>query len=76
MISSAYRLKNPITVVLLRQEHYRLMELPAGSVFYAAHPEPDPNGMIDGTCKGDVVMMFSCDLEARAEPIVEETSPA
>jgi hypothetical protein len=65
----AYVLKNPITAVIRQVNHYRLVQLPAGSVFNASGSRPDANGMIDGTCQGDLVMMFSRDLEDRAEPI-------
>jgi hypothetical protein len=69
MTTSCYRLKNPITVVVRRADHYRLVQLPAGSVFHATGSRPDPNGMIDGTCKGEVVLMFSSDLQDRTEAI-------
>ena len=69
MAALAYLLKNPITVVVRQVNQYRLVQLPAGSVFNASGSRPDPNGMIDGTCRGDVVLMFSRDLEDRAEPI-------
>lgn len=69
MAALAYLLKNPITVVIRELNHYRLTQLPAGSVFKALGSKPDPNGMIDGTCQGDVVLVFSRDLEDRAEPI-------
>jgi|HubBroStandDraft_2_1064218.scaffolds.fasta_scaffold71749_3 hypothetical protein len=69
MATSAYLLKNPITVVIRQLDHYRLAQLPAGAVFEASGSKPDPNGMIDGTCQGDVVLIFSRDLEDRAEPL-------
>ena len=69
MAALAYLLKNPITVVVRQVNQYRLVQLPAGSVFNSSGSRPDPNGMIDGTCRGDVVLMFSRDLEDRAEPI-------
>jgi hypothetical protein len=72
MTSPAYRLKNPITVVIGQADHYRLVQLPAGSIFYPEGSKPDPNGMIDGTCQGDAVMMFFRDLDDRAEPIAAE----
>ena len=73
MAASAYLLNNAITVVVRTVNHYRLVQLPAGSVFNTSGSKPDPNGMIDGTCKGHVVLMFSRDLEERADPI-QETS--
>jgi hypothetical protein len=69
MAALAYLLKNPVTVVIREVNHYRLTQLPAGSVFNASGAKPDPNGMIDGTCHGEVVLIFSRDLEDRAEPI-------
>ena len=69
MAALAYLLKNPITVVVRHLNHYCVVQLPAGSVFNASSSRPDSNGMIDGTCKGDMVLMFSRDLEDRAEPI-------
>jgi hypothetical protein len=73
MAALAYLLKNLITVVVRQTNHYRLMQLPAGSVFNASGSRPDSSGMIDGTCKGDAVLMFSSDLEDRAEPIGAHT---
>ena len=67
MVTPAYRLTNPITVDV--QSRHRLVELPAGSIIYPGSPDPDANGMIDGMCNGDEVMVFSRDLEERAEPI-------
>ncbi len=69
MATLTYLLKNPITVVIRELNHYRLAQLPAGSVFNASGSKPDPNGMIDGTCQGEVVLIFSRDLEDRAERI-------
>jgi hypothetical protein len=69
MASSAYRLKNPVTVVLRRADHYRLIQLRSGSVFLTTGSRPDANGMIDGTCGDDVVLMFARDLEQRTERI-------
>jgi hypothetical protein len=67
MVTPAYRLTNSITVDI--QCCHRLIELPAGSIIYPSSVAPDANGMIDGICNGDVVMVFSRDLEERAEPI-------
>lgn len=69
----AYRVTQPILVVVRDPDRYRLVQLAPGSVVYATGSKPDPNGMIDGTCLGDVVLMYSCDLAARAEPIPGET---
>jgi hypothetical protein len=66
MAESVHRLYSPITVVVKEANRYRLAELPAGSVFNASGSKPDLNGMIDGTCNGVVVFMFSRDLEERA----------
>jgi hypothetical protein len=68
------RLEGPITVVVKEANHYRLAELPAGSVFNATGSTPDINGMIDGTCNGAVVFMFSRDLEEGAKPIADAHS--
>ena len=64
-----YRLKNPITAVLRRANHYRLVQLLPGSVFLTTGSKPDRNGMLDGTCGDDVVLMFARDLDERAEPM-------
>jgi len=69
MSDSSYVLKHPLTVVVRQINHYRLLQLPAGSVLEVSGSKPDGNGMIDGTCGGNVVLMFSRDLQDRAEPI-------
>lgn len=61
--------KTPITVVVREADHDRLTKLCAGSVFIATGSRPDANGMVDGTCGDNVVLMFTRDLEERAEPI-------
>jgi hypothetical protein len=71
MAESAHRLDSPITVVVKEANQYRLAELPAGAVFNAIGSKPDLNGMIDGTCNGAVVFMFSRDLEEGAKPIAD-----
>jgi hypothetical protein len=68
MTAAAYRLKNPATVVTRQANRYRWAQLPAGSVFTPLAAESDSNGMIEGTCKRDVVLMFSRDLDDCAEP--------
>jgi hypothetical protein len=74
MAESAHRLDSPITVVVKEANHYWLAELPAGSVFTATDSKPDVNGMIDGTCNGAIVFIFSRDLEEGARPIAEAHS--
>jgi hypothetical protein len=69
MTSSAYRIKIPITVVLRQADHYRLIQLCSDSVFLTTGSKPDANGMIDGTCGNDIVLIFARDLEDRAERI-------
>lgn len=68
MAVAAYRLNNPVTVVLQQADHLRLIELCVGSVV-ASGSKPDANGLIDGTCGENVVLMFARDLESRAERI-------
>lgn len=67
----AFKLKSVITVVVRDVDRFRLVRLLPGSVFYATGSKPDPNGMIDGTCDGEVVMLFARDLEERAERMAE-----
>ena len=69
MASLAYRLKSSVTVVLRQLDHFRLIELCAGSVFVASGSKPDANGTVAGTCGDNVVLMFTRDLEERAERI-------
>ena len=76
MSGKAYRLNAPITVVIRDERRYRLVELPAGSIVLAANWQPDANGMIDGTCKGNSVLLFLRDLEERAEPIAAKKPAA
>lgn len=72
MNCSEYRISKPVTVVILHAGHYRLTQLPAGSVFQTASPKPDRNGMIDGTCGGYAAIIFSRDLQDCAVPISAE----
>jgi len=65
-----YRFQTPITIVVKQS---RLLQLPTGTMFYANDSAPDANGMVHGTCNGETVMMFSRDLEDRAEFVVEES---
>lgn len=69
MTSSDYRLKNPIMVVVNEGNRHRLHRLPAKSVFHVTCSKPDPNGMIEGICEGNSILMFFRDLEDRTEPI-------
>ena len=66
---SAYRLNAPVTVVVIQEGRHRLLQLPAGSVFQPKAARLDRNRMIEGTCKGDIVLVFSRDLEDCANPI-------
>ena len=68
MPSNAYRLKDPLMAVV-QDDISRLIELPAGTMFYCSNPNPDTHGMIKGTCKGHMVLLFLCDLEERAEAL-------
>lgn len=72
MISPAYRFTDSVVVAIRGTRGYKFRELPAGSVFLPAGSKPDPGGMIDGTCNGDSVLIFSRDLDERAEPAVSE----
>ena len=72
MISCVYRLTMPVTVEVQQAGHYRLTQLPVGSIFVPRIQGPDRNGIVYGTCKGDVVLLFSRDLENCAEPIAGE----
>lgn len=69
MTCPPYRCNSSIRVVALHDGHYRLEQLPAGTVFYPNDLHPDQNDMIDGTCHGDEVMMSSRDLANRCDPI-------
>ena len=69
MYRAAYRLDWPVTVVVEQTHHHRLMQLPAGAVFYAVAGTPDRNRMIRGICNGDVVLMFARDLENCAQRV-------
>ena len=68
MPSNAYRLKDALMAVV-QEDISRLIELPAGAMFYCHNPNPDTHGMIKGMCKGHMVLLFLCDLEERAEPL-------
>lgn len=67
-----YRFREAIVVVIRDAGGYKLRELPAGSVFQATGAKPDSNGMVDGTCNGDVTLIFVRDLNERAVPTYVE----
>lgn len=69
MANSPYLLRRSTVVLIRDMRGYKLRELPAGAVFHPTGSKPDSNRMIDGTCKGAVILMFLRDLEERAEPI-------
>ena len=71
---TAYRLKHSIVVVARNENDNGLTELPTGSVFLPTVPNPDANGMIEGECDGDTMLVFVADLEARAEPFNTRSS--
>jgi len=68
--SNAYRLKDPL-ICVIQDDSSHLGELPAGSMFYCTSAKPDAHGMVKGMCKGRMVLLFACDLEERAEPLVK-----
>ena len=70
MTASSFRLNSPITVIALEENHDRLKQLPEGSVLQAAALTPDPNHMIECTCDGDTLLVFSRDLRDSAELLV------
>jgi hypothetical protein len=70
----AFRLNMPVTVVVQQPNRHKLLQLPIGAIFYAGNSRPDQNGMVEGTCKGDAVLIFSRDLQDCAVPIVGERS--
>lgn len=76
MTVTAYRLKRSVTAVVGSKRGYKLRELPEGSVFSPVGAQADPDGMIAGTCKGEVGLVFVRDLELGAEPVAAEVNAA
>lgn len=68
-VSSVYRLWEPVTVLVQHANGYKLQQLPAGSVLHVSSGKPDRNGLIEGTCNGKSVQIFSRDLEECAHSI-------
>ena len=58
-----YQISEPVTVVFDENGRHKLVQLPVGSVFRTTNLKPDRDGMIQGTCRGKAVLMFSRDLE-------------
>ena len=73
LASSTYRLKDSL-LAIAEQEDKILLELPAGAMFYSTNPRPDSQGLIQGMCKGQMVQIFACDREERAEPLARVVS--
>ena len=69
MAVSVFRFRAPATVAIRERNGFRLKELSPGALFLAPCAEPDRNGMVAGTSNGYTVLVFTRDLEERAEPI-------
>ena len=67
---SIFRFTRPVTLLMQKAGRYRLVQLPEGSIINAEDPEPDANGMIQGTHNGTAILLFSIDLEERAERVL------
>lgn len=66
----AFRFKTSATVAIEEHGRYRLRELPAGAVFRPEkRSKPTSSCMLDGTCNGAHVSVFTRDLDERAEAI-------
>jgi hypothetical protein len=70
MTASWFRLVRPATVMVQQKNHYCLKHLREGSVLHTTAQEPDRNRMIECNCRGDIVLIFSRDLDESAEPFV------
>jgi len=66
--STYYRLRDSLLAIVLEDDS-RLLELPAGAMFYSTSLSPDRQGLVKGMCKGQMVQIFACDLEERAEAL-------
>jgi len=64
---TVYRIKSAIRVVVSEESGPRLTELPAGAVLFLTNLQADSNGMIEGKSDELSVLLFSNDLEERAE---------
>src|SRR5579862_2439008 len=62
-----YRFSRPITLLLWQDGRYRLTQLPEQSVITVGDLKPDANRMIHGLYRGNDLLLFSVDLEERAE---------
>ncbi len=64
---AVYRFTRPVTLLLWQDDKYRLTQLPEESIISVGNLKVDANRMIQGTYRGDKVLLFSVDLEERAE---------
>lgn len=62
-----YRFTRPITLLVWQTDRYRLAQLPQDTIISVGDPKLDANHMIHGTYRGDRILLFSIDLEERAE---------
>lgn len=63
MMATSYRLQQPVTVLVKNTHGYRLQQLPAGSVLQLSTGKPDRSGLLEATCNGNSVQIFSRDLQ-------------
>lgn len=68
-MSSVYRLREPVTVLVKNANSHKLQQLPAGSLLRVDNSKPDASGLIAAACNGNSVQIFSRDLEERSDSI-------
>jgi hypothetical protein len=74
MLKAAYRLRHPITVVILRGTRGRFHRLNSRSILIPTS-EPDAAGLIEAKYEDGLVQVFERDLDEASEQIEIDASP-
>jgi len=73
MKDCVYRISDPVTVVVEEGRQWRLKQLSVGSQIQTIGSNPDGSGLIRARCEGEIILIFTRDLQDCAHPAVPKT---